>query len=1075
MYDFGTLGKSGEGAISATIKLVRNIFYRKKGTTAPDQFVLTKDLMEASPDVVVVYVGRLIIELAKIQTSEVYTKALNKMAKMTDEKQKVNALKSVISQTKTIVKEKMKDSKGWSLADRKDQKFRELLPSDVTNYAVDAYFECLTESLFPSFTPLMILQALLYQSTKCNKFLLKDYYEEIKKEFSGAIKEGINFDEEWQKASFEGQGGLLKEELQQVNITTENIHEMYEKIVFMHFLPSEYPPEAAYSTAHLILPDGRSTGFYDCMDTTMRNVCNFLSYDQKNKRFDIDVLERRLGTKVSDRLRRFYAQHHDPTRVAEPAVHDAWVQDVISNMPFVSYNSYDENQGSSGMGFIRFVNGDLAKKLQDVRYTVCADTSYLYEVNPSIKNIIVILNDLLGLNLYTDIKEEFLREDFIKTYLPMLLDRLHAQSNEKIDLEKIDAQDYKQGIVLFLKGVFEDGYDINVRLAISPGHGQFENRAQTEESSRVPFPKTLDPLTTIMLHQDAAMLSDSNKAFTYLGLFSLSLSNPDRVENIVEALTRISDSALDLLLYCAQNHTDIQQKMRVALRVWQFYIQKGGKKHKDAIAAASEGMKSSDYSVREESLKLFKVLIEKGHAYMDAATAVKEGRAHFNADVRRSVEVLFELLIKKFKALFEEGQAYTEAIAVASEWGKSSDSSSRRSAIELFEALFKKGQGYTEAAAVASQWVKSSYNIVKDEAVKLLKTLVEQGQGYAAAVAAVREVMKSSDNSDNYVRKAAIELLELLIEKLKILVEQGQGYTEAIAVASEWVKSSDRDVRESALELFEVLFEKGQGYAAAIAVASEWMNSSYYDDKESVLVLFEALFENGQGYTEALVAVREGMPNIYGGKEVAVKLLKALLEKLKILIEKGHGDKENIMNTAIAVASEWATSSDSGVRGAVLRLFKALVETRQEYTAAIAAASEGLKHPSPDVRKPAIDLLKVLIEKKQGYTEAVSVARDWVQNSDYSGKIAAIDLLRVLVENGVKDGVDVARKALRGGDRYNRSLTKSYDKLMKAVDAFDAAKDLEKNKKVEAIDKEKQNTADQPETSVASVPALVAP
>ena len=119
--------------------------------------------------------------------------------------------------------------------------------------------------------------------------------------------------------------------------------------------------------------------------------------------------------------------------------HNAWLQ-VISNLPYVAYNRMvDGVTGQftkaldSGKGYIAIPENERSNELlgwlKNAGYQVLGKNQYGYELQPSVKNIIIVLDHLLQLNLFSEaggLAKEFMRSDFIAVYFPKLCARIKA-------------------------------------------------------------------------------------------------------------------------------------------------------------------------------------------------------------------------------------------------------------------------------------------------------------------------------------------------------------------------------------------------------------------------------------------------------------------------------------------------------------------------------------------------------------------------------------------------------------------------------------------------------------------------
>jgi len=391
-------------------------------------------------------------------------------------------------------------------------------------FIFDAYLECVIDDYMPDFTPHLILLGFLYKQTECNKTLIRQYYEFLNKDFT-CLSEMPDWTT-WEKETFSRKDKeLFLEQLITNPVTNETLNDWYERITFVS-LASDFPPIQGYSNT-LIKHGGKDALFADCMDNSLRILINFLCYNPETKLFDLDRLKERLGTSPHETVQTFYKNFNDPSSVGDKKIHNAWAQTVISNISFVAYNRTLPGEVASGRGAI---NG-LTK--ENNFYLQPEPGAFLYEINPSLKNTIIALNHLLGLNLFTGpnggvTEKEFLDNNFVETYLPKLAEALKSSLPENYTLKNIDSVDYtERELSLPLRFTFEsiDGipYAFNATIRTSQGHGEIDlafNDKKEELFSSIHY-MPASPLSLVLMSDEKAQ-----KPSTYfLQLFAYDLEN----------------------------------------------------------------------------------------------------------------------------------------------------------------------------------------------------------------------------------------------------------------------------------------------------------------------------------------------------------------------------------------------------------------------------------------------------------------------------------------------------------------------------------------------------------------------
>jgi len=260
---------------------------------------------------------------------------------------------------------------------------------------------------------------------------------------------------------------LYKENPQQfLSLVRDNLYEQFLYAQVMeHFYRGTIPKKPEYANVSY-----KGFTYPDCSETTMRFLCNIQFYDPETGSFQLSP---EYSNQLDPLLRSFY-QHHvnkQGTAVDMPEVHQNWAN-ILVNRPFVTYRSmlYPSQTGSpliisppKGVdGFIRLPK-DIATHCQrdkenpkriiiGTHYYILVerDDVELFKVAPTLKNIIVTFNQLLGLKLYD--QQAFLNSDFNAIYFPKIsscLKALEMLSLDKHEIDQLDKLDYShQGLHL---------------------------------------------------------------------------------------------------------------------------------------------------------------------------------------------------------------------------------------------------------------------------------------------------------------------------------------------------------------------------------------------------------------------------------------------------------------------------------------------------------------------------------------------------------------------------------------------------------------------------------------------------
>ena len=213
---------------------------------------------------------------------------------------------------------------------------------------------------------------------------------------------------------------------------------IYENIAYAQIMERYYkgpfPKIAEYTN---IVVQGLS--FPDCVEVTLFNFCNMVLYDRQSGTFDIH----RAPHGVSSSLTDFY---NDPINkqainIGLASVHQSWGA-MFQNWPLVTYRKQilHNTDGTQTIltapkdtnGFIYGLPESILAPLKQDRDRVLVagrwyihlkePHGYLCEMHPTVRNFLIILNQLFNLNLFADIPVEsaFLSERFNAIYFPRL-------------------------------------------------------------------------------------------------------------------------------------------------------------------------------------------------------------------------------------------------------------------------------------------------------------------------------------------------------------------------------------------------------------------------------------------------------------------------------------------------------------------------------------------------------------------------------------------------------------------------------------------------------------------------------
>ncbi len=593
----------------------------------------------------------------------------------------------------------------------------------------------------------------------------------------------------------------------------------YEQIIYAQLLGSYSLVDIPYARPKISIGTSNFE-FPDCVETMIRNFLNHLSYDSEKKIFTIENLKKLTKKTLHENLVNFYETYANPSVAGATNAHEAWAK-VISNIPWVAYNNLFAGDGCCRGSYVKVPIDSIDQVrpfLMDNNDTIINDdgASTVWELRSRYRNVIIVLNHLLNLELFKDKKmaEEFIRDDFVNAYLPKVI----APFGEVVG----NLPDGEVGILtinlLELRSVGRYSYEVKFNL--TQGHGQFSNKLLVAKSASVLGLISSDhlkdlPLTVLMLLPgDELVEFVSDDSIAWLTLFAQEIDNPDKILDFIDQIKHLNKSLYALMTFLNRRNLDENINKCGQLKLLAKAIASGVETDFGMpIIQAQLGIMASFPDIRYQALVLWRKLFEKGQGFMQAAVAAKEGMSCEDPDVQKIALDLWTLLVEK-------GQAFTEAADAATTGVMNNNFGIRGSALDLFKALVEKGQAFTAAADAASDGMLRGVPDVRWFALNLWKELFKKEQGFSVAIDAIKEGMKSRDD---FVPRWAFTLC-------KALVEKGQGFTEAIDVARFGMNLDDIDLRTLAVALWEALFvaldkqiKDGKNFDVASNVVQEGM------------------------------------------------------------------------------------------------------------------------------------------------------------------------------------------------------------------------------------------------------------
>ena len=697
------------------------------------------------------------------------------------------------------------------------------------------------DALYPPHTVEMILLAFVYKKYSGDRNVLKAFFDELNLQLGRKILLD-DLDEQWIKESFKAvnQAEALNkiEHIFAAQDLMQSIKQHFAEFVYNAFQIRAFPAPIGYATSSYAYEIRKTTaGFSDCMCNTMRNFINLYAYDVEKNQFTLEKLLANMDISAAHpALAYFLKSFGDINITPSQQAHNAWLT-VISDIPYGAYNRVvDGATGQSsvmfaGKGYIAIPENERTEELpgwlKNNGYQPLGKNQYGYELQPSIKNIIIVLDHLLQLNLFMQaggLAKEFMRPDFIAIYFSKLCATLKAtgflstQSNaERGEFDKdFDALDYTQNKLY----MYFDLAKIIGKFTTSSGHGELElikAEGSLEEWAFINLLQkiqnftdqlSLSLLVTNVLYKQEINFENlkNNPHYLYINLFATPLENTGRLHSILNGAffsythLKTKISIKDLLLRLADNQPDATQRQNLKLSILNAFVHKlsndeamriGSNILKELVQAATQGIEDQNHKIRLLALSLFRALVEKGQSYPEAIQAATKEIM----DQSQSSERMYALHL--FKVLFKKDQGFAEAIQAATKGIVNQEEGVRHSAIDLFEALFDKGQAFPEAIEVATKGIVNQKPEVRESALNLFKALFDKDQAFYEATQVAE---KGIADPDDDVRYSALELFQALVAK-------DQAFDKAAQAAEKGI-TDDFDVMYLALDLFKQLITK---------------------------------------------------------------------------------------------------------------------------------------------------------------------------------------------------------------------------------------------------------------------------
>ena len=567
----------------------------------------------------------------------------------------------------------------------------------------------------------------------------------------------------------------------------------------------------------------------DCMETAIRNFINAYAH--------IGV------THIHPLLENFLNTFNHVSIASSAQAHNAWLN-IVSHIPYITYHRMvDETKDQSSIrtiekGYITIPDTEqadtLCNWLKQNGYELCTPNQHGYELRPSVKNIIILLNHLLQLNLFADtngLAQEFMRPDFVEKYFIKCCVALKAggllstKNNTHKNFDVLDytpTRLYTSFNLAEFTGMFNTTTDHGEFSLLTPTDSKKEKRTMFGDIDDFSNQPNLSLLTTNLLckQQIQGDHLKKNPEHVYVNLFAMPLENTGFLEDIIKIFREIPTvpaiplktklNIKNLLLRLVEKQPDITQRKKMYFSIIEAFLTNNDWNPEDIDISK---IKPTSYKVGWEPsrenpepilLNLFKALAAKNQGIPDAIE-VAITHMHFEDHSEEAWE-LFELITK-------DDEAFAPAIYAAEEANAHNDYIDLVIAkLEIFKAFAQKGLYCTEALQVVNSFRHEVFLgrdvYIKRLILKLLTALVENDQGFSQAIEIAKEA--EADYLFGEFTKPILVLFTALVKK-------NQGITEAKHVlhSNSFIIHHNKKIKKLAQDLVKLIIkqEKASSYS----------------------------------------------------------------------------------------------------------------------------------------------------------------------------------------------------------------------------------------------------------------------
>jgi hypothetical protein len=288
------------------------------------------------------------------------------------------------------------------------------------------------------------------------------------------------------------------------------IYKNIERVCFAEIMNQYYQRTMPKFSYHNPSTRYENTTFTDCVENSIRNMCNILLYNSQHKIFSLKELPSTIDqSNLLPTLVDFYKKYPSVinTDPKDKPIHDDWAA-IVSNIPWATYNKIlsknQQIQPATDHPFIFTPSESISKEIKIGKYEFTStgnDKHKLYEISLNKGSLVVIFNHLLGLNLFNNPSEAYEKDLF-----PSLCKKL-KWTVEKEELTKPP----------FLKIHFTTDRNQKFKLSMSSQHSEVNPKIQIQNHSQ--YRETISNI--ILKNIETICFSDIYNLTTHSHLISI--------------------------------------------------------------------------------------------------------------------------------------------------------------------------------------------------------------------------------------------------------------------------------------------------------------------------------------------------------------------------------------------------------------------------------------------------------------------------------------------------------------------------------------------------------------------------